>query len=1372
VTRSAATDPTVSDGSGDLDHPLPLNLDFMFGKGFLWTEQVPLSDWLTLESLRMEIPDLTFPFDAGGGVDRFQNTRCQVREIEVSVDESGLAARLDEAVETSNEFHDVRVQFLEDAVHVSLQLRAFGSETHLSFRTALLPPEPPRADEVHLSMYDYRWFGPLPYPGRLLAFEWLTAILDHPLFSAPGEGRPFQVGVAGDIASFRPFKLLLLSLFPASGWKLPNLAGVVLDDIHVRPGELVIRATSRESRWETDTEPLSQLRNSREGRRALAAYESKDLFAPADEALFGGHLGQALEMLSNYREKYGLQPQLASRILDCLLADPTAGHLAEAGAITDELLDDNPDDLRAHLARPIIAQIDDGDGAALDDYDELSSVLRRRDDTADWVLAELAAADVLEDRHPREAADRLRTVLKATPHNLPVLERLRSLYRRLGDREEIEDVLKRLTGVYTNRRELRETYLDLARHLMHREGELAEARHYLQKALKIDAENLEALEALGESYALSDQSMRAVKAFSSAARIAESRDELPRARQLQFRIAELWESELDDPEQALLSVRRAISTTESELDAAISLDRPQAIEFARQLEFAAQLCERLDRPEEAIGHWAEAVSLLQRLVDADDVPSRAVGHVDSPDPDSPLGRLATAHRHLAALYIDRGRDSAAESHWRRVLEMDPSADEIVDELEAYYKRAGRAEKLLELLETQLRTATDSGRKVDLHRKLADVHRALGNDDRADLHERRAGEFADNDRDIDDEDVWRHRVETQSIAGTVPEEGDPRGEEGQPSSEAREPGPADDDSTSPAPSPEDHEPTARSGEPGPEPRDPSRGDRNAGAESRDSNADGGDDDEPSIRERLDSSDSFELPSLDIDPESSGFGRTGEEDPESRDPTRQLANPAGESDDEETPDDPELESFRSHYRDLLTGDEGEDEEPDETEDPFADVEIDKPDSTDQSPDAAAETVKADVAPSSADRIDQARSTGDDERLAEVISEVLEARDRSEHASDISDDRALELRRELAELYYYDLEDAEAARPHLERLRDRDPDGRGSAPPVLRALESIYERAGETDGRIAILERQLEAAESDDEATPYRMLLAQLYWQDKRDRDRAETLLERTLETDPDHEGAHRLWARICKSAGDYRRATDHLSSALEVAGDGLDALELERELAELTLDHLEDPATAVDHFTAVLDQAPGDSRALEGRKAAQRQIGDWPGYLDSLRRELAVELGESGDLRIDDLAPDIPGEGIRMTASQIVAEAADIAREQLEEPERARRWFGKAHAIWEQNLEALERRIDLDRSLDRREALADDLAHYADGLLDATARFEALREAARIRDELGDRSRARTLLERAIDAGSDAVPPPEGLDQARRTLDEVTDDDRQH
>src|SRR5690606_29220067 len=95
-----------------------------------------------------------------------------------------------------------------------------------------------------------------------------------------------------------------------------------------------------------------------------------------------------------------------------------------------------------------------------------------------------------------------------------------------ADSAGLEDTLKRLTGVYTDREALTATYLQLARHLMDREGELAESRIYLERVLRLDPTQLEALHTLGESYLLSEEPLRALKAFGSAARAAEARQDV------------------------------------------------------------------------------------------------------------------------------------------------------------------------------------------------------------------------------------------------------------------------------------------------------------------------------------------------------------------------------------------------------------------------------------------------------------------------------------------------------------------------------------------------------------------------------------------------------------------------------------------------------------------------------------------------------------------------------------------------------------------------------------------------------------------------------------------------------------------------------
>lgn len=476
------------DSASQAQHnPLGLSIDFMFGRGYLWSKQVQLSDWIALDSLRMEIPDLQFPFDARGGLHRFRHTRCLVREIELSISESGLQDMLLRAARSIEGFEGLQVRFLEDAIHVSLRMRFFGAHTHLSFRVALVPPEPARADEIHLSLYDYRAYGPLPYPARLLAHELVTALLQTPALRPPGRGRSFSVGVAGDILSFRPLKLILLHLFPRHGWKLPNLSGVLLDGAKIRPGKLTLRASARDDAWYTIQQDDFQLSASREGARALAAYEAKDLFSHVDQAIFEGKIDEALTLLATFRETYGPHPELNARALDCLLANPTARNLAEAGALLQELERDHTDPLHHALATPSMALLTKQPAERIvSAFDALCELLKQRHDLDDWVLCELATTALLQEHHPQEAIRRLREVLKVAPRHKQTLEQLRELYGRTGDFGGFEEVLKRLTGIYSDRATLTQTYMELATHLIDKRGQVKEARLYLERVLRLN----------------------------------------------------------------------------------------------------------------------------------------------------------------------------------------------------------------------------------------------------------------------------------------------------------------------------------------------------------------------------------------------------------------------------------------------------------------------------------------------------------------------------------------------------------------------------------------------------------------------------------------------------------------------------------------------------------------------------------------------------------------------------------------------------------------------------------------------------------------------------------------------------------------------
>ncbi|MEZ4458938.1 MAG: hypothetical protein R3E66_04275 [bacterium] len=690
-------------------NPLGLNLDFLFGRGYLWARGERLSDWMNLDHLRMEIPDLSFPFDARGGLNRFRNTRCLVREIELSTSEVGLGDLLRQSAGEIQGFDALDVHFLDGAVHVTTRVRSLGANTWLSFKFALIPPEPSRADEVHLSVYDYRAFGPLPFPARLLAFEFITRLLNSPGLRPPGRGQSFTVGIAGDILSLRPLKLMLLHIFPGVGWKLPNLSNVVLEGAHIRPGLMTLRAASHDAGWTSHTPQSFHVASTADGARALAAYEAKDLFSNGDQALFARRMRQAIDLYSGYRDIYGLHPELVSRLFDVLLADPTPSNLAHAESICRELEADDPTDLRARLVRPVLAQLNGRREDVAPAFTRLSEALRERGDTHDWILAQIALADYLVDSAPNVAAGHLREVLKLSPRNRTALEMLRTIYEEGGDSAGTEEVLKRLTGVYTDRDSLTKTYLTLAQHLIDRQGEVGEARIYLERVLRLDPSQLEALDILGESYLVSEEPLRALKAFGSAARAAEARKLPVRAARLHMRMASIWASAVDDPTQALLSVRRALSLCENVPD-----DMLKPGERIAFLEAAIELCEQRERWEEAVGYRVDAIPVLERLVEATRGDER----------DLYIERVLRMHRDLARSYATRERGDAAASHWRRVLDLSPGDSEAIGQLEAHYRMGGRPEQLIELYQDVLRAADSVETRVDAHLHLAGIYATL------------------------------------------------------------------------------------------------------------------------------------------------------------------------------------------------------------------------------------------------------------------------------------------------------------------------------------------------------------------------------------------------------------------------------------------------------------------------------------------------------------------------------------------------------------------------------------------------------------------------------------------------------------------------
>ena len=1417
-------------------NPLGLNIDFLFGRGFLWARQARLSDWIVLENLRMEIPDLQFPFDARGGVSRFRNTRCLVREIEISISEAGLQDLIERAASQIEGFEELNIRLNEGVAHVSLKLSAFGANSHVSFRVALIPPEPARNDEVHLSIYDYRAFGPLAYPARVLATELLTSLLNTPALRPPGRGDAFTVGVAGDILSLHPIKLLLLYLFPSHGWKLPNLAGVVLDGARIRPGQLSLRASSRGERWHdpsSATFKSYQIMGTLEGARAVAAYEAKDLFSSVDTVLFEGGLERALEQLAALRDRYGPHPELIARTLDCLLSEPSPANLAEATAICKDLIEEDPEDLQALLALPSIARHEQrSTQEILERYELLAHCLRQRHELDDWVLCQITMAQLILEREPEQAATYLREILKVSPRHMDALELLAHLYERVGEWNGYEEALKRLTGVYTDRASLLKTYLSLANHLLDRRGEPAEARLYLEKVLRLDPTNLEALDTLGQGYLVDDEPLRALKAFSSAARAAQAHQQLARAAALHHRVAKLWRLQLHNSSEALLSVRRALQLQEKvphSPDAS-----PDRLPVLVYLEEAAQLAEERERWDEALEYRTALLEHLERAYQSPlDLTQEDEGGVRKLQLKE---RLIQSHRALATIYVRRQREDAASPHWMRVLELNPQDEQAAARQEEYLRSMGQPEQLIAFYKDLMEKADRLSRKVELHIRLANLYdslqmtRAAGDqlsealrlDPANHIARRRVVEIL--------KDEGRHeslgallsnlliklqdreaRYEVLVALGEV--QFTHLGKERaavRSFFEALDLRPTDLRALQGAQRAlerlielDGHESAAPVGSETcaallervlhrqldlmPDALDRAYAlDRIAVlAESRGAIGQAVEARKQAKNLRDDAGRRGQLGGFAVDTRlddllGPGPGSEAIEEQTHQGPFSALeeATLAQESsvvkDLVEKSEGPssDLENFRAKMLDILKS-------------PSSLQELAAGDSRDSGalkkllsqslkksslvPDKPVPRInrkKSEAELTAA--LEDARGSDDYEGVVKYGEQLLQRHFDSVDDLDLERSRVASLSAEVGEVLYYDLEESEKARVHLERAQRLDPEGAGKKASVLNALESIYEEAGDVSARIKLLKKRLDAADSEDLATTYRLLLAQVYWDEQEDEDAARAELEYILERDPRHEAAHRLLASIALDLEEWQRAARHYELVLSERSGGLDEVELERELADLYLHRLDQPDRALRHYEGVITAAPADAQALEGIKQCQTVRDDWQGYLKSLERELGLLLGtpseemfaESSGLCVS--VDKVPA-ALRSAASQIVADAAQVVEEKLERDEYAHRLWHDAYALWVENVDALERCIELDRKLDKYQDLASDLELLSDMLLDITDRFNNLYDAALIyRNHLQESERARQVLAEAIAMVEGVSDEPERLASARRDL----------
>ncbi len=354
----------------------------------------------------------------------------------------------------------------------------------------------------------------------------------------------------------------------------------------------------------------------------------------------------------------------------------------------------------------------------------------------------------------------------------------------------------------------------------------------------------------------------------------------------------------------------------------------------------------------------------------------------------------------------------------------------------------------------------------------------------------------------------------------------------------------------------------------------------------------------------------------------------------------------------------------------------------------------------------------------------------------AEILEARIAAlpEHA-------ASELRHGLASLFCAELARPELAVPHLETNVATSRGDAAAEMAALGALDAALRACGRLDAWIPVAERELELIASDSdlrESTPddytryLHQELANAYDRLRGDPERALSHL-RALRDDArsaEEDAGDRAWrSRLAEQLHDLLRRTGRrveLARALaEAAAEGHADADAWLELARLREDVLLDLPGAREAFGEAARDRDTELEALRGMRRTSERLRDWTACADALERELALE----GTLE-------------RRERTAIARRLGQVCWHHMSDAARAENAYRSALELDANDLDALRALTEIKRAGDDRaeaiELYERELAILGDTDDETERAHQVWLEIAALLDESGDRS------DEAIDA----------------------------
>ncbi len=292
------------------------------------------------------------------------------------------------------------------------------------------------------------------------------------------------------------------------------------------------------------------------------------------------------------------------------------------------------------------------------------------------------------------------------------------------------------------------------------------------------------------------------------------------------------------------------------------------------------------------------------------------------------------------------------------------------------------------------------------------------------------------------------------------------------------------------------------------------------------------------------------------------------------------------------------------------------------------------------------------------------------------------------------------------------------------------------ALNALERLYQKTGQIESQMDIVEQKLEVADEGSDRIKLLQQLAQMWEEDFRKPDRAIDCLQKCLLVDESDQQAHRDLERLYRAEKRWEDLVENYRRHILVANDPSERTDLYYKMGLVYEQEIKDYDRAIEAYDDVVSFNPEHVEALWALSRLYELTENWDRAVDVMTR---ISGAVEGDQRV-----------------QLNYRLGKIYDEQMRMPEAAEQWLSEALALAPSHLPSMIALLNLYKARGDSLKAAQLMVRAEEQTRNNLEKTRLLFDAAGLyQNELGDEERALELYARVVEIDPEHAEAAEPL-----------------